>query len=142
MSANSSDYLEDKLRGHLLRGQSFTPSGTLAIALTKDYPTDASTGASMGEVPNAGGYARQSIVSNTTNWSADDVVNGNAYNNNVITFPQASAYWGWVSGICICDSSIYGAGNVYFWGTLVTPEEIKSTNIYQIPVSGIQVQFQ
>lgn len=142
MSANASDYLEDKLRGFLLRGQPFTPSGTLGVALTHDYPTDASTGASMGELANANGYSRQPIVSSTSSWSADDVTNGNAYNNNVITWSAATADWGWVSGCCFCDTTVYGAGDVYFWGTLTVPQFVQNTNIFQIPVSGVQIQFQ
>jgi hypothetical protein len=142
MSFNASDYLEDKWRGHLLRGQIFTPSGILAIALTHDIPTDASTGASMGEVSNAGSYSRVSITSNTSNWSADNTTDGNSYNSNVITFPQATADWGWVSGFALCDTSVYGAGNVYVWGALTVPQFVQNTNIFQVQVSGLQIQFQ
>jgi len=138
MANDFADYLEAKLIDFLLRGQSFTPSGTLAIALTTDVPTDAS----YNEVANAFSYARQSVVSSLTSWSRDSSTAGNAYNNNIITFPQAvGGDWGNVSGAVITDSPVYGVGNVYFKATLTSPQYIAATNQFVIPVSGVQIQF-
>lgn len=141
MSANASDYLEGKMLDFMLRNQSFTPSGTLAIALTSDIPTDASTGAVMTEIPNAGSYARQAIVSSTTAWSHDSSTGNTAYNNAAITFPQATSDWSNISGCSIVDTSIYGAGNVYFWGQLTSPQSILNTQQLVIPISGISIQW-
>lgn len=137
----ASNYLEDKMRGHLLRGVSFTPSGILAIGLTSGVPSDTSTGASCTELQNTGSYARVSVTSNTTNWSADDTTNNIAYNNNAITFTTPSADWGWTSGLIIADTAVYGAGNIYFYGALTSAQFIQNGNTVSIPVSGLSIQF-
>ena len=137
-----SDYLENSLRAHIFRTSSFTKPSVLAVALSSGTPLDSFTGASMLEWANTNNYARQTINPLDANWSADDNVNGNTYNNNVLTFALcASGDGGWVSGICICDSATYGAGNVLVWASAVVPKYYQLNDQVVIPVSGLQFQF-
>ena len=138
----ASNYLESAIRSHIFRGVTFTPSGTLAIGLTSNIPTDASTGASCFEIPNQYNYARQTITSSASNWSADSATDGKTYNNVQITFPAAAGgAWGNISGIVITDTSVYGAGNVYVYGALTAAKFINDTDQFIIDTSGIYIQF-
>lgn len=139
MAGSASNYFENAIGKAVFQGVTFTPSATLYVALTSDIPTDASTGAACSELPSPAGYARQSLAANATNWGVDTTTN-NAFSNNVqISFPQATADWGNISGVVIADSATIGAGNIYFWGSLTTPKSIANTDQLIVASGGISV---
>lgn len=131
------DFLESSLLDHLFRTSSYSKPGALAIALTSNTPSDSITGASMSEVPNAGGYARQTLSPSDTNWSKDSTTTGLTYNNVAITFPVATVLWGYASGVVLVDSATYGAGNALLYGLLNPPQLIDVSQQLVIPISGI-----
>lgn len=142
MANNFSDNLESGLLNFLLRGYTFSPSGVLGIGLTTNIPVDASTGSNASEVANAFGYARVPYNSNQTNWSLDDRAVNTSYNNSGIVFTAtAGGDFGNISGIIIADTTIYGAGNIYFWGALTTPKYIGALDSLTVPISGLSVQL-
>jgi hypothetical protein len=69
------------------------------------------------------------------------LASGITYNNNQISFPVATAEYGNVSGIAICDTTVYGAGNVYFAGSLTTPKFIGNGDQLVVAVSGLSVEW-
>lgn len=131
-----SDYLEAKLIDHIFRTNSYTKP-SIAIGLTSNIGTDSS----FSEVASVGAYARQSLNPSDANWSHDDLTINAVYNNAAITFPVATADWGYASGVIICDSATNGAGNALFYGSLAVPQLIQNTNQMVIPISGIQVRL-
>jgi len=110
--AEMSNYLEDEILDHIL-GQgslAFSP-GTLWVALCTSTPSDTSTGATIAEVADSNGYARQAISFNAAS-------GGSATNNGDISFTASGGNWGTVTSFVVVDSSTHGAGNVYFWTDL------------------------
>lgn len=99
-----SNFAENALLNHICN-TAFTPAATLFVALCTADPTDAGTGASMGEVTNSNAYARASVVFGAA--ATRRVVQSGA-----VSFPQATGPWGNVTHWAIVDSATYGAGNM------------------------------
>jgi len=136
-----SNYLENKLIDHIFRNITFTKPTSLAVALCTATPTDYSTGATIAEVPNRNGYARISISSNTTNWSAAESENGTTYNKTAITFGSPTGVWGTITSIAILDSATWGEGNVLFWSNIDTPQAINLGKTFSIPIENLTIQL-
>lgn len=135
--ANSTNWLEARLASHIFGTGTFSKPAAIAIALTNAPPDDTDTGASSKEVANAGAYARQAVTQNAANWTDPVAVDGICYNLSTITFPQATAPWGNISGCLICDSATYAGGNALIRGTLTVPKDIGTSDQLIIPVSGL-----
>lgn len=127
---NLSNFAESGVFNHLLRTASMTKPSTIAIALCSNPPTETSTGANCNELANTGSYARYPNASGDVFWSHE--VHGSGNNIAQVTFTQATADWGYVSGIALVNSSTYGAGDIIFYGSLVTP---------RIVLNGDQFKF-
>lgn len=132
--SNMSDYLEGKLRDHVLRGISFTMPTTLYIALCTSATDDTGGGT---EVPNSGNYARIAYTCNSGNWTAANPTT----NANDITSNTASANWGTVTHIKIMDSATYGAGNMLFHGALTVSQTINTGQAFRVPASSLGITW-
>lgn len=140
--ANFSNYYESGVLNYLFRTNTnnFVRPPALAVALCANIPAKTQTGTTIPEVANANGYARVFLGAplnalftecDTTNPAAS----GNISNVSAITFPAAAGGdWGWVSGVAITDSGVYGAGHLICWAALATPREIKSTDQYSFNI--------
>ena len=147
--ANMSNFLESGLINFLLRGNSnnFAAPLNISVALCSGVPDDASTGSTLPELPNAGGYARvnlgapsNSIFTEIT--QAHGIFSSGLTDNvSAITFPQATANWGWTSGIAVVNSGVYGAGQVLFWGRLNTPREILLNDTFSVGAGDLDIYF-
>ena len=116
MPSGLSDYFEDQVLGKLFGNQTLTVPGTYYIGLWTATLSDSSTGSTAGE-PSGGSYARVAVTNNTSNW--DTVSGGATANTNLIAFPMATASWGTVTYVGICDAS--SAGNLIAYGSLTSP---------------------
>ncbi len=124
-----SNYLENKLVDHLLRTTTFSQPSVIAIALCTAAPTDASTGATIVEVPNSNNYSRATLNPLNANWTAtqggtsgaSSGTGGMTANAVDIEFPDPSGAWGTITHFAACDNATWGAGNVLFYGTLASP---------------------
>ena len=137
-----SDYLEGKLIDHIFRTGSFTKPTTLAIALLTTGAVDSDTGAFGGtgvEVPNANGYARQTLNPLDANWAAPSGGNGQTSNVSPIEFPPATGSWGTIVGVAILDNATYGAGNVLFYGTLSTTKTVSNGDTFKFDPGDLVV---
>lgn len=135
--ANMSNYLENKLIDHLLRGTAFTAPSTLYIALCTSAPTDSSTGGTLSEI-SGGNYARQSIASNSTNWSATSGTDGTSSNATEIKW--TSVTWsGTVTHVAICDALT--GGNVLFYGALGGSQTLVSGDSISFGIGSLTIQI-
>ena len=98
MSA-ASNYLENKLVDHLLRGQTLTAPATVYVGLSTTAPGEASFGTEV----SGTAYARVAVTSSLANWAgtqgagttvASSGTSGLTSNNAAITFPTPGA-GGW-----------------------------------------------
>lgn len=140
-----SRYLEAKLIDHIFRATTYDMPSTLYIALlttaaaATDTGTTISNGSGTGvEVPTSGtGYARKSHNPSTSNWlpAAAGVTN----NLIAIVFGQATADWGTIRGVAICDAATNG--NMLFYGTLATPQVVQAGDTFQFKATKLQAQL-
>jgi len=143
--ANMTNYLENKLVDFLFRGVSFSPPSTLYIALCTASPSDSSTGSTITEV-SGGNYARQSIVSNTTNWSTTNADNGatssgtTGTTTNSVSVAWTSVTWsGTVNSVAICDSLT--GGNVLFYANLASNVTVSSGDSISFAINALSIQI-
>jgi hypothetical protein len=142
MTMAASQYLESGVLNHLFRSSAFGQPTTIAIALTTDIPDESQTGVTINEVANAGAYARVDIGAPTDgDWSFMDQVNGSGHVDNVsiITFPTATANWGYASGVAIIDNATYGAGNLLFHSALDNARDIENNDTFSFPANGLDI---
>ena len=145
MSAMS-DYLEVALRKHLFRTGtdalwSSKPT-VVAIALCTATPTDASTGSTITEPPDANGYDRQTLNPLDANWTAASAVDGLTDNASAITFgPCITTAWNQVTHVAICDNATYGAGNIWFWAALTTPRTVIVGDSLVFAIGALDITF-
>lgn len=142
-----SNYAESGILNMLFRSNSnsFAAPSRLAIGLCSSVPTETSTGANCSELPFANGYGRKDLgaPSNAT-WTEviqDPSSSGYIENVSALQFGPATADWGFVSGVVICDSFGVGSGNVLMYGALPTPRDIKSGDIFQFSAGNIDIFF-
>lgn len=148
MANNMSDYLENKLIDHIFRNLSFSVPATIGVALVTTAATDASTGATLVEV-TGGSYARVSVAPSTANWQstngttsgASSGTGGSTNNAAAITFTTATADWGTVVGVAICDGTTTAAGNVLFYGTLTANKVVSNGDTFQFAANQLVVQI-
>lgn len=142
-----SNYLESGLINRLFRANTnnFDAPANWFLALCSGIPDDFSNGTNLPEIPNAGSYARFNIgpKANAT-WS--EIVQtgaGSGLTQNVGTwsFTQATADWGYVSGVALVDSGVYGTGNLWMWAPLAIPRDVKSSDTFSYSAAAFQVGF-
>lgn len=129
MSAMS-DYLENKLIDHVLRGVAFTAPSTVYVGLFTAAPSDSGGGTEV----SGGNYARASIACSTANFSATNGAGtttnpssgtgGRSSNNNVVTFNVPSANWGTITHFGLFDAST--SGNLLFHGALTASKTVNN----------------
>lgn len=121
------NYLENKVLDHTLKGTAFTQPSNLYIALYTSDPTE--TGAAGTEV-SGGSYARQAISFNAAS-------SGTATNAATITFPTATASWGTVSHWQILDAST--AGNPLIYGAFTASKTIATDDTFKINAGALSI---
>jgi hypothetical protein len=145
--ANFSNTYESGILNWIFRGNSntFTRPLNISVALCSGVPDDASQGHTLPELPNTGGYARANLGAPTDSiftqisQAFGAFSSGNIDNVSAITFPTASANWGWVSGVAIVDSGVYGAGQVIMWGRLNTAREVLQNDVFQFGAGELDI---
>lgn len=143
--ANMSNYLENKLVDFLFRGVSFTPPATLYLALCTADPTDTSTGSTISEI-SGGNYTRQSLTSNTSNWSTtngDNAATSSGTNGTTLNSVQVSwnsvTWTGTVTSVAVCDAA--SGGNVLFYATLASSKTVASGDSISFGINSLSIQI-
>jgi hypothetical protein len=127
--ASFTDYLENKLLGHVFGGTPYTKPTTLYVALFST-PTD-DTGAG-GEVASGNGYARVPVTFSVTGSIAS--------NSAEVDFPVATGPgWGTVTYGAIFDAAT--GGNMLAQGALAYPKEIAAGDVYYLPIGNLTISL-
>jgi hypothetical protein len=126
--ASISDYYENKIIDHMLRGQAFTPPSTIYLALFTVAPSDSGGGTEV----SGGGYARQSFTLNPAS-------GGTSSNSADIVFPTATADWGTIVAVGIFDAAT--GGNLLMWANLTQSKTVNSGDTFKINAGDLQINF-
>lgn len=118
-----SDYYENKILDHMLRGTAFTPPATVYLSLHSADPGETGTSEISG-----GGYARQAI-----SWNAPSA--GSMTNSADINFTNMPAVT--VTHVAIWDAST--AGNVLWSGALTAAKTTNAGDTFRIAAGNLTV---
>jgi hypothetical protein len=133
MSA-ASNYLEAKVLDHTLATTTYTKPTNVYVALFTTS-TNLESGVLTNEISTSGtAYARQ-----TATFAAASTSTGSATSSGTITFPTATANWGTVYSLAICDSDVEGSGNILYYGNLDSPKVIETGDTFQIQSGNLTV---
>ena len=131
MANNKSNYLENAIINHVLRGIALsTPGNNIFIALYTTDPTESDSGTEV----SGGAYARVR-VSGTTAWGAP--ANGDTENTGIITFTTATAAGGTVKHVAIRDAS--SGGNMLYYGPLTASKDVGINDIFRFPIGDLDI---
>lgn len=119
-----SNYLENAVINHFLRGNSQTSPSKVYLALYKTDPTDDDTGTEV----SGGGYIRKEITLGAP-------TNGVTKNTTDVEFPIATADWGTVTHGGVRDAAT--GGNLLLHGPLQTNKIIESGDQFRIPANQL-----
>lgn len=120
-----SNYLENKVLGHVFGGVSYTAPATLYVALFTSDPGETGSGTEV----SGGSYARQTVTFTVT---------GNlASNTAAVEFPTATSSWGTITYAAVYDAST--SGNLLAYGALTTSKTIASGDVLRIPAGDFDI---
>jgi hypothetical protein len=122
-----SNYLENKVLGHVFGATPYTAPATLYVGL---FTSDPGEGGSGTEV-SGGSYARQTI--------AFTVTDNQASNTAAVEFPTATASWGTVTYAAVYDA--VSGGNLMAYGALTTSKTIASGDVLRIPAGDFDINL-
>lgn len=125
--------VKNSILNNLFRNQSYDFPNTVYIGLSKTTPNADGTGVTE---PSGGAYARKSISTNSTNFSAAN--GGSIHNLTAITFPESTADWTDASNP-IVSWVMYDAatgGNLLMYGSFSKRYFVYSGVVFTIPVGG------
>lgn len=122
-----SNFLENELIDHVLRGAPYTSPGQVYVALHTANPTDAATGAEVG----GGGYERQAVtfIAPTDGQTANQ--------GNIVYENMPSSV---VTHVAIWDSA--SGGNMLFHGALTSAKNVDAGDTFIIAVGDLDVTLQ
>lgn len=143
--AAMSNYLENKMVDHLLRGTAYTAPGTLYVALYTAAPSDAGGGTEITIGTN--NYSRAAVVSSGSSWANTQAsgtgvssgTGGLTSNSSAITFAVPSGSWGTVTHFGILDAAT--AGNLLFQGALTVSQTVNTGNVVSFAAGALQITF-
>ncbi|MDH3595717.1 MAG: hypothetical protein OEM93_12805 [Rhodospirillales bacterium] len=131
-----SDYLENELLDHVLKGLAFTAPVTVGLSLWTAATSDAGGGT---EVTNANAYARLE-VEGATGRTFSVAAAGTTDNDQDWDFAAASGgNWGTVGWLAIVDSITHGAGNFLFHGAVTTAKAVNDGDIARFGTGNLDV---
>ena len=126
--AELSDYLENKLLDHVLRGTSYTSPTTVYVGLYTSDPADDNSGTEV----SGGSYARQVLAVTT---ASAGIVTSDAD----VTYPQATGNWGTISHIGLLDALT--SGNLLMHTELTTSKAIEAGDIFKFPSGNLTAEL-
>lgn len=124
--ASMTDYLEDKIRGHVLLAVTYTAPATVYMALFTSATTDAGGGTEV----TGGSYAREAV-------DFDAATTGVAVSASDVTFAAMPAAT--VTHAAIFDAST--AGNMLLHGPLTAPKTVAAAADLVFPAGDITATF-
>lgn len=122
-----SNYLENKVLGHVFGGAAYTAPTTLYVGLFTSDPGEAGAGTEV----SGGSYARQTITFTVTGSQASS--------NAAVEFPTATASWGTITYAAVYDA--VSGGNLLASGALTTSKTIDSGDVFRIPSGDFDIDL-
>lgn len=126
--AELSDYLENKLLDHVLRGTSYSSPTTVFVGLYTSDPGDDNSGTEC----TGGAYARRQL-------SVTTATAGIVTSSADVIFPQATGSWGTISHIGLLDAVT--AGNLLMHTPLTTSKTIDTGDIFKIASGSLTAEL-
>lgn len=105
-SGGASDFLANSLLDHIFKTTAYSVPTNIYVALCDTTIIDADDGSAISE-PSGGSYARKQHES----WDA--AASGASENTGAMTFIQATASWGTIVDVALCDASTAGEVLIY-----------------------------
>jgi hypothetical protein len=68
--------------------------------------------------------------------------NGFIKNNSQFVFNTALTDWGWVSGVVVLDTSVYGTGNILMFSELSNPRYIYTGDNIRFDLNSLEISLQ
>jgi len=133
-----SDYLEQGILDHTLRGNTLPTPSTIYLALYTSDPTDAATGT---EVTDSG-YVRQDVAKGDTiasGWTAPAESNDGTVTSNakVLQFPPIADGATTITHYALYDSQT--GGNLLYHGAFTVSKTLDINDVLSIDIGGLQI---
>ena len=135
--AGFTNYLEDKVIGHLFGGTAYTAPGTWYAGLQTAAPSDSAAGTEV----SGGAYARQSVA-----WTIATSGTAQASNTAALEWSAATTDWGTVTHAGIYDA--VSGGNLVAFETLTktdfstaNPKVVNTGDIFKIDAGNLKIQL-
>lgn len=122
-----SNYLENKVLGHVFGGAAYTAPTTLYVGLFTSDPGEAGAGTEV----SGGSYARQTITFTVTGSQASS--------SAAVEFPTATASWGTITYAAVYDA--VSGGNLLASGALTTSKTIDNGDVFRIPSGDFDIDL-
>lgn len=124
-----SNYYENKIIDHMLRGEAFSAPSNIYIALFTTN-TGLESNSPSGEVSTTNtDYSRKEVT-------LSSAANGSSYNTSDVTWNVATSNWGTVTAAAIVDhptNTNWGNDvNVLMWADLTTPKTVNNEDLFKI----------
>jgi len=132
-----SNYLENKLIDHILRGTSFSQPD-IYVGLVGKYDAAQLEAGTLTHEISGGSYARVGSIRGDGYWSAGST-NGLTDNESAITFTTATNEWGHVSGVFLADAT--SSGNVILYGQLSSTKFVENGDQFIISAGDFDITF-
>jgi hypothetical protein len=130
-SSAASDYLEASILDHIFKTATYTPPAHIYVALCKSTIDDTHTGSTLPSEVSGGSYARTLC----DDWSPS--ASGHIDNENLVLFPKATAGWGLITDVALCDAQTNG--NVLVYGKLFNYKEVVTGDEMAFEAGGLDV---
>lgn len=122
-----SNFLENKVLGHVFGATPYTAPATLYVGLFTSNPGETGSGTEV----SGGSYARQTV--------AFTVTGSQASNTAAVEFPTATASWGTITYAAIYDA--VSGGNLLAYGALTTSKTIDNGDVFRIPAGDFDINL-
>jgi hypothetical protein len=123
---SKTDYLEDNLINHVLRGIAFPVPAAIYVALFTTAPGEAGGGVEV----SGGSYARQLATFVAP-------VSGTTSNATSLVYPTATIGWGTVTSFALMDA--LAGGNILYYANLNAPRIVLVGDQLSFPIGQLQL---
>lgn len=136
-AAEVSDYLADKMLDFAFRNQAFAIPDTFLAAIITNPVTDVMTGSTITE-PGGGAYIRKEVDVNGGTPPVWDLADTQLVDNaGEIAFITATAAWGTVIAIAICDAET--VGNLLMYDNTMADQAVGNGDTMKFPAGDLDV---
>ena len=125
MANSFSDYLENKVLGHVFGGSAYSAPATIYVGL---FTADPGESGSSNEV-SGNGYLRRSMAFTVTNDAAT--------NTSAVEFPTATGSWGTVTHTALYDAST--SGNMLAVGQLTASKSVGTGDVFRFNAGDFDI---